>query len=66
MMCINTQHHPTVELFMFVSIFPNSARLHMKQWKHGFHLGLMQIEYLYNTYFFVVLIRCSRHPMLTA
>ena len=55
-MCINTQNHPTVEPFMFISIFPNSARLHMKQWKHGCRPRLTQIEYLYNTYFFVVLI----------
>ena len=38
MMCINTYHHLTVELFMFISIFPNSAKLHMKQWKHGVFL----------------------------
>ena len=48
---------------MFISIiFPNIARQYsMKRWKLGCHLGLMQIQHLCNTYFFVVLICCSGH-----
>ena len=53
-------------VFMFISItFPKLLDC-MERWKHSFHTGLMQIRHLYSNYFFVVLIGCSRHLMLTA
>ena len=57
------------EIVWYLSLFPSLSPIMldcMKRWKHSYHTGLMQIQHLYSNYFFVVLIGCSRHLMLTA
>ena len=66
LMCINAENHPTVEFFMFISItFPYTARLYetIEAWLSSWiNANSTFVQYL----FFVVLIYCFRHFMLTA